>query len=126
MTRQNSCRPCWPRSSAINPLIFAGPLFPRVLIGGFLVLCLLFAAGLSRLLHSLVYTADEVERLLGQFVVLAFDDLLEGANRLVELDELAFETCELLGNEERLGEEALEPPGPTDYDLVLLRELVYA
>jgi hypothetical protein len=34
--------------------------------------------------------------------VLTFDDLLEGADRLVELDELAFEAGELLGNEERL------------------------
>jgi hypothetical protein len=58
--------------------------------------------------------------------VFAFDDLLEGADRLVELDELAFEAGELLGDEERLGEKALEAPGPADDDLVLLRELIYA
>jgi hypothetical protein len=57
--------------------------------------------------------------------VLAFDDLLEGPDRLVEVDELAFEAGELLGDEERLREEALEASGPADDDFVFLRELVY-
>src|SRR5215210_6227594 len=119
MTRQKSCRPSSRRSRRSVKLAYlpglaglarGGGFFVLVgralplRLGGRLVLRLLFATGLTGLL----------------------DDLLEGADRLVEVDEFAFEAGELLGDEERLGEEALEAPGPADDDLVLLRELVYA
>src|SRR3712207_9521388 len=72
----------------------------------------LFRSERLRLLDGLVDVADEVERLLGQLVVLALDDLLERADGLVELHELALLARELLGHEERLGEEALQAAGP--------------
>src|SRR3712207_7601463 len=46
----------------------------RVLIAGLSVLRLLFAAGLSCFFDGLVDAAHEVERLLGKFVVPAFED----------------------------------------------------
>src|ERR671921_589257 len=129
-----------PRSpSAILRLVFlAGDLFFRALLrfgllarlvlpfGPFLFsLFFLLGAHPAGLLNSLVDVTDEVEGLLRQLVVLTFDDLLERPDRVFEFDELALHAGELLGDEERLREEALEPPRPAYDDLVLLGELVY-
>src|SRR3712207_7751153 len=59
----------------------------------------LFRSERLRLLDGLVDVADEVERLLRQVVVAALDDLLERADGLVELHELA-----LLRSEEHTSE----------------------
>src|ERR671917_60159 len=64
--------------------------------------------------------------LLGLLVVPTLDDFLERADRVFQLDELALEAGELLGDEERLREEALDPARPTHDDLVLLGEFVDA
>ena len=82
------------------------------------------AASCLGLLDGLVDAADHVEGLLGQVVVLAFDDLLEAADRLAERDVLARRAGEVLGDEEGLGEEALDPAGAADDQLVLVGELV--
>src|SRR3954447_7025782 len=70
--------------------------------------------------------AGHEERLLGQVVVLALGERLEGGDGLVERDVLALDAGELLGHEERLRQEALDAPGPGHGDLVLLRQLVDA
>src|SRR6266852_160140 len=49
--------------------------------------------------------ADHVEGLLRNFVVLAFDDFLEAAHSVFDLDVLAFEAGELRGDVHRLREE---------------------
>ena len=67
-----------------------------------------------RLLDGLVDGADHVEGLLRQGVVLALEDLLEAADGLGDRDVLAGRAGELLGDEERLGEEALDAAGAGD------------
>ena len=62
------------------------------------------------LLHGLVDSADHVEGLLGQLVVLALDDLVEPADGLGERDVLPGRAGERLGDEEGLREEALDLP----------------
>src|SRR5687768_6948395 len=64
-----------------------------------------------RFFHRFFDCPHQVERLLGQLVVLAFDDLVEALHRLGNLHILAFEPGELLRNEERLRQEALELAG---------------
>src|SRR5436305_525108 len=63
--------------------------------------------GLHRLraLDRLLDRADHVEGLLGEVVVLAVEDLLEAADRIVELHELARRAGAHLGDMERLREE---------------------
>src|SRR5260221_1176911 len=70
--------------------------------------------------------ANHVEGLLGDGVVLAVHDLLEALDRLRDGHVLAGETCELLRDEERLGEEPLDLARARDRQLVLFRELVDA
>ena len=84
------------------------------------------APELPRLLHRLLDRADHVERLLGQVIVLAREDLLEALDRVLEADVLARLAGELLGHEVRLREEALDLAGAADDQLVLVRELVDA
>src|SRR6185436_6669629 len=52
------------------------------------------------LLEHLFDAPDQVERLLRQIVVLAVDDLLEAAHRVLDRHVLPLETGELLGDEE--------------------------
>src|SRR3954453_13433349 len=84
--------------------------------------------GLHRLraLDRLLDRADHVEGLLGKVVVLAVEDLLEAANRVLELHELARRAGELRGCEERLREEPLHLAGTRDDELVLVGQLVDA
>src|ERR687887_396870 len=91
---------------------------------GFLSLFGLLAGKLLRLLDGLLDRADHVEGLLGKVVVLALDDLLEALDRVLEFHVAALLARELLGHEVRLREEALDPAGTRDDDLVLVRELV--
>src|ERR671916_2947551 len=110
-------------------LITLGLLGTLVLLGlAFLfgLFSFLFTAQAPGLLDGLIYVADEVEGLLGQLIVPTLDDLLERADRVLQLDELALEAGELLGDEERLREEALDSARPAHNDLVLLGELVDA
>ena len=57
--------------------------------------------------------------------MLALQDLLGAAHRLLALDVLAGTPGELLRHEERLAHEALEAPRALHGDLVLLRQLVH-
>ena len=86
----------------------------------------LLAAELLPALDRLLDRPDHVERLLGQLVVLAVEDLGEAADRVLELHVLARRAGELLGHEERLREEALDLARARDDELVLVRELVDA
>ena len=61
---------------------------------------------------GLLDVADQEERLLGQVVVLALAERLERGDRLLERDVLAGDAGELLGDEERLRQEALDLAGP--------------
>src|SRR5215217_9371768 len=81
---------------------------------------------LPRLLDGFLDRPDHVEGLLGQIVVLALDDLAEAPDRVLELDVAAFLAGELLGDEVRLREEALDAARPRDRELVLVGELVDA
>src|SRR5215204_3511786 len=140
MIRQKSCRPSRRCSGASATLAYLAGLASLPGRGGRLALVrgvrplglrlgwglFLLTADRTGLLNGLVDVAHKVEGLLGEVVVLALDDLLERPDRLVEVHELPFETRELLGDEERLGEETLQPARPADDDLVLLGELVYA
>ena len=54
---------------------------------------------LLRLFARFFDRPHHVERLLGHFVVLSFDDFLEAPNRVFDLYVLAFEAGELLGDE---------------------------
>src|SRR3712207_6602088 len=120
MIRQKSCRPPSPpwRSSAnlahlaglagrgglLLALVGPGPLGPGLLgavLGGLVAVLGLLVGEALRLLHGLVDAADEVERLLRQVVVATLDYLLERADRLVELHELALLARELLGQDRK-------------------------
>ena len=57
-------------------------------------------------------------------VVVAGEDLLEGADRLADRHVGARGAGELLGHEERLGQEALDLAGPLNGQAVLFGELV--
>src|SRR4051794_27240326 len=70
--------------------------------------------------------AAHEERLLRILVELALGQAAERVDGLVERDELARDAGELLGHEERLRQEALDPTGPVDQDAVLLGQLVDA
>src|SRR4029077_10845434 len=84
---------------------------------------------LAPLLHlfadfaRLVDVPDQVEGLLRQVVVLAFEDLAEAANGLLDRHVTALLAGELLGHEEGLGEEALDLAGALHRQLVVLGEL---
>src|SRR5437763_1108236 len=102
----------------------------RLLLGLFALLLGLFglllsaAADALRLLDRLLDRPDHVEGLLGQVVVLAVEDLREALDLVLELHVLAGRAGELLGDEVRLREEALDLPGPRHHQPVLVRELV--
>src|SRR4051794_17147358 len=70
--------------------------------------------------------ADHVEGLLGQVVVLAVEDLDEAADGVLELHVLTGRAGELLGDEVRLRQEALDLPGARHRQPVLVRELLDA
>src|ERR671916_279408 len=132
MILQKSCRPSATLAylPGLADLPRGGRLLVLLVLLGLALLFglffLLFAAQAPGLLDGLIYVAHEVEGLLGQLVVPTLDDLLERADRVLQLDELALEAGELLGDEERLREEALDSARPPDDDLVLLGELVDA
>src|ERR1043166_247249 len=78
------------------------------------------------LLACLFDGADHVEGALRQVVVLAVNDLLEAADGVGDLDELALEAGELLGDEEGLREEGLNLARARASELGLFRKLVEA
>ena len=81
---------------------------------------------LLRLRRRLLDGADVHERLVGQVVPLAVAELVEGADGVRARDVDAREAGELLGDEERLREEALDLAGAADDELVFFRQLVDA
>src|SRR5919204_2390426 len=95
---------------------------------GLLRLLLLVAAAADalRLLDRLLDRPDHVEGLLGQLVVLAVEDLGEALDRVLELHVLARRAGELLGDEVRLREEALDLARARHHEPVLVRELLDA
>src|ERR1700728_1877634 len=76
--------------------------------------------------HGVLDGADEEERLFRQMVVFAVAHRLERADGVLELDEHAGRIGELLGDVERLGQEAADLAGSGDGQLVLFRQLVHA
>ena len=70
--------------------------------------------------------AHHVEGLLGQFVALAVDQLLESLDRILYLDVPSFQAGEDLRDEHGLGHEQLDLPGAGDDQLVVVRQLVDA
>src|SRR5439155_18172068 len=75
-------------------------------------------------LHDVLDRALQQEGALRDLIVLAVDDLLERAHSVLDLHVSAGGPGELLGDEERLGEEALDLAGPLHGELVLVGELV--
>src|SRR5262245_45692951 len=61
-----------------------------------------------RLLAGLFDRADHVERLFGHVVALAFEDLFETLDRVLNLYVLALEASELFTHRKRLREETLD------------------
>jgi hypothetical protein len=70
--------------------------------------------------------ANHVEGTLGKVVTLTAQNSLEGSDGLLEVDELALDTSENLGDSERLAQETLDLTGTLDGKLVSLRQLVHA
>ena len=73
-----------------------------------------------------VDAADHVERRFGEVIILALDHRLERADRVLELDELAADAGEDLGDVERLAQELLDLPRTLDGELILFRQFVHA
>src|SRR5436305_14500713 len=67
------------------------------------------------LLARLLDAVDLVEGLFGQVVVLAVNDLLEGAYGVGDLVALAFDACDLPGNADGLRKAALTLASPRDF-----------
>src|SRR5712691_6314430 len=78
------------------------------------------------LLAGLVDRADHVERLLGQVVVLALEDLGEAPHGLGYRHQLALAAGETLRHVVGLRQEPLDLARPRDGLLVVLRELLHA
>ena len=76
--------------------------------------------------ENFVDRALHVEGLLRDGVVLAIDDFLEAADGIGDLDVLAGEASELLGNVEGLRQEALNLTGARHCELLLFRKFVNA
>src|SRR5918992_4914679 len=95
-----------------------------LVLGGLLLLGLLLLARPAGRVGHLVDRALQQERALGHVVVLAVDDLLERAHRLLDGHVLALGPRERLRHEERLREETLDLAGALDGQPVLVRELV--
>src|SRR5688500_18627949 len=70
------------------------------------------------LLDRLLDSADHVEGGLGKMVIFAVDHGLERADGVLDLDELARNSGEDLGDVEGLGEEALDLAGARDGQLI--------
>src|SRR3954462_1105145 len=66
-----------------------------------------------------VRATDVQERLLGDVVEIAVDDLLEGLDRLGPRREPAGQAGEDLGDEHRLRQEPLDLAGPVDGEAIL-------
>ncbi len=69
---------------------------------------------------------DHVERALGDVLELVVQDAFAPVQGILEADGLSRDPAELLGGEERLGEETFEPAGACDRLAVLRRELLHA
>src|SRR3954447_19103848 len=102
------------RTSTWN-LFFATVLLGVVgalLLVGLLVLLFLVGVAAARGLDDVVDRALEQEGALRDVVVLAVDDLLEGAHRVLDRDVDAGGAGELLGHEEGLRQETLDLARP--------------
>src|SRR5690349_3995234 len=74
---------------------------------------------LLSIFENLIDGALHVEGLLGHIVVLAFDDLFEAADRVLNLNVASFVAGELLGYVEGLRQELLDLAGTGYSDLVV-------
>src|SRR5690242_663047 len=81
---------------------------------------------LGRVLADVVERAGQEERLLGQRVGLALEDLLERGDGVADRDVLAGPAGEHLSHRERLAHEPLQAPRAGDGRLVVLGQLVDA
>src|SRR3954469_9142633 len=84
-----------------------------------------FLLQLGPLAVDVLERTDVEERLLGNVVVLALGDLLEGLDGFLQRHGGARDVGELLRHVGVLGEELLDPARPRDGDLVLFRERVH-
>src|SRR6202142_2251264 len=73
---------------------------------------------------GLVDPPDHVERALGVVLEFVTQNALTSVERLFERNELALESSEPLGREERLGEEALQTASARHHRAILGRELL--
>lgn len=69
--------------------------------------------------------ANHVESTLRHVITLTSQDRLEGGDGVLEIDELALDTGEDLGDSEGLGQETLDLTGTLDGELVGLGEFVH-
>src|ERR1039457_6732476 len=84
-----------------------------------------FGLGL-RLPLRLVNRPDHVERAFRGVFELIAQYSLAAIKRVLEADELSFESAELLGREKGLREEALQPAGACDHLAIVRRQLLEA
>src|SRR5450631_71242 len=111
------------------------PVFSAKIWNGRRTLRFISASGMGRLLLRLrfrlgvrlpfrfVNRPDHVERAFRGVFELIAEDSFAAVERVLEADELSFESAELLGCEERLREEALQPAGARDHFAVVGRKL---
>ena len=78
-----------------------------------------------RFFLGLVDRPDHVEGALGIVLELILQDALTAVDRVLQADVLSLDAAELLGREERLGQESLQPAGATDDVTVIRRELLH-
>src|SRR3989344_3693503 len=77
-------------------------------------------------LHGFVDGADHVESLFGQIVVVAFENLGKTLDGVFDGNVFAGRTSKLLGDEEWLGEEALDLAGAGNGEFIFVGEFVDA
>src|SRR5262249_35122234 len=75
-------------------------------------------------LQDLFDRTDHVERLLWNIVMLTLDNFLKAFDCVGNLHVLAFEACELLGNEEWLRKESLHLPCASHSKFVVFGEFI--
>jgi hypothetical protein len=75
---------------------------------------------------AFIYEYSDAKRTLGKVVTLTVQDSLERSDGLLDVDKLALDTSEDLGDSERLTQEPLDLTGTLDGKLVSFRQLVHS
>ncbi|CAG9956080.1 unnamed protein product [Clonostachys rosea f. rosea IK726] len=90
-----------------------------------LALLLEFSENLLTLLLGRGEIANHVEGVLGKAVTLTAENGLEGADGVLQVNQLTLDTSENLGDGERLAQETLDLTGTLDSKLVSFRKFVH-